>query len=136
MLFLASAKTLAVFTSIGYSNPNQAWTQALKDDRGSSAPSAAEPASEAPPGNALPAGGTRLTPEALPTAEERSMPARVPERISTSTYMLVREQTPSPVPCSSSFPWKALRGCGIRAGLSAGNALERVSRSLRADTRG
>jgi hypothetical protein len=64
------------------------------------------------------------------------MPARVPERISTSTYMLVREQTPSPVPCSSSFPWEALRGCGIRAGLSAGNALERVSRSLRAGTRG
>jgi hypothetical protein len=126
MLFLASAKTLAVFTSIGYSNPNQAWTQALKDDRGTSAPSASEPASEASPGNAPPAGGTRLTPEALPTAEERSIPARVPERISTSTYELVREPTPSPVPCSSSFQWKALRGYGIRASLSAGNALERV----------
>ena len=39
MLLLASAITLAVFTSIGFSNPNQAWAQALKDDRGTSAPS-------------------------------------------------------------------------------------------------
>ena len=70
MLLLASAITLAVFTGIGFSNPTQAWAQALKDDRGTSAPSAAEPASEAPPGNALPAGGTRLTPKALPTAVE------------------------------------------------------------------
>jgi len=33
MLFLASAITLAVFTSIGFSNPDQAWVRALKDNR-------------------------------------------------------------------------------------------------------
>jgi hypothetical protein len=102
MLLLASAITLAVFTSIGFSNPNQDWVQALKDDRGTSAPLAAEPASEASPGYASPAGADRLPPEALPTAEERSMAMRVPERIPTSTYQQVREPTPSPVPCSSS----------------------------------
>ncbi len=33
MLFRALAITLAVFiTGIGFSNPNQPWTQALKDD--------------------------------------------------------------------------------------------------------
>jgi hypothetical protein len=102
MLFLASALTVAVFTSIGFSNPNQAWAQALKDDRGTSAPLAAEPASEGSPGYASPAGGKRPAPEVLPTAEERSMATRVPERIPTSTYQQVREPTPSPVPCSSS----------------------------------
>jgi hypothetical protein len=102
MLLLASAITLAVFTSIGFSNPTQAWAQALKDDQGTSAPSAAEPASEASPSYAPPAGGNRPATEALPTAEERSMAARVPERIPTSTYQQVREPTPSPVPCSSS----------------------------------
>jgi hypothetical protein len=60
MLFLASALALAVFvTGIGFSNPNQPWAQALKDDRGTGALSAAEPASEASPGYAPPAGGTR-----------------------------------------------------------------------------
>jgi hypothetical protein len=50
MLFLASAIALAVFvTGIGSSNPNQPWAQALKDDRGTGALSAAEPASEASP---------------------------------------------------------------------------------------
>jgi hypothetical protein len=102
MLFLASAITLAVFTSIGFSNSTQAWAQALKDDRGTNAPSAAELASEASFGYAPPVGGKRLAPEALHTAKERSMPARVPERIPTSTYEQVREPTPSPVPCSSS----------------------------------
>jgi hypothetical protein len=102
MLLLASAITLAVFTSIGFSNPNQDWVQALKDGRGTSAPLAAKPASEASPAYASPAGADRLPPEALPTAEERSMAARVPERIPTSTYQQVREPTPSPVPCSSS----------------------------------
>jgi hypothetical protein len=54
MLFFASAITLAVFiTGIGFSNPNQAWAQALKDDRGTGALSAAEPASEASPGYAF-----------------------------------------------------------------------------------
>jgi hypothetical protein len=33
MLFLASAITLADFTGIGFSNPDQAWVPALKDDR-------------------------------------------------------------------------------------------------------
>jgi hypothetical protein len=78
MLFLASAITLAVFiTGIGFSNPNRVWAQALKDDQGTGALLAAEPASEA-----------------LPTAGERSMPARVPERIPTSTHEQVREPTP------------------------------------------
>jgi hypothetical protein len=95
MLFLASALALAVFvTGIGFSNPNQPWAQALKDDRGTGALSAAEPASEASPGYAPPAGGKRPAPEALPTADERSMPARVPERIPTSTHEQVREPTP------------------------------------------
>ncbi len=98
MLILASAIALAVFTSFGFSNPNQAWAQALNDDdEETNAPSAAEPASEASPGYAPPAGGKRPTPETLPTAEERSMPARVPERLPTSTYEQVREPTPSPV---------------------------------------
>jgi hypothetical protein len=34
MLFLASAITLAVFTIIEFSNPDQAWVRASKDDRG------------------------------------------------------------------------------------------------------
>jgi DNA-binding NarL/FixJ family response regulator len=57
----------------------------LKDDRGTGALPAAEPA-----------------PEALLTPHERSMPARVPQRIPTSTHEQVREPTPSPVPSSRS----------------------------------
>jgi hypothetical protein len=34
MLFLALTITLAVFTSIGFTNPCQAWARALKDDWG------------------------------------------------------------------------------------------------------
>jgi hypothetical protein len=50
MLFFASAITLAVFiTGIGFSNSNRVCAQPLKDDRGTGAPSAAEPASEASP---------------------------------------------------------------------------------------
>jgi hypothetical protein len=70
MLFLALARTHAVFTGIGFSNPNRVWAQALKDDRGTGALSAAEPASEASPGYAPPAGGKRPAPEALPTADQ------------------------------------------------------------------
>jgi hypothetical protein len=33
MLFLASAITLAVFTSIGFSTPDQVWVRMLKDYR-------------------------------------------------------------------------------------------------------
>ena len=51
------------------------------------------PASKASPGYAPPAGGKWPAPEALPTADERSMPARVPERIPTSTHEQVREPT-------------------------------------------
>ena len=95
MLFLASAKTLAgLITDIGFSNPNRVWAQALKDDQETGALLAAEPASEASPGSAPLAGGKRAAPEALPTADERSMPARVPERIPTSTHEQVREPTP------------------------------------------
>ena len=95
MLFFASAITLAVFiTGIGFSNSNRVCAQPLKDDRGTCAPSAAEPASEASPGYAPPAGGKRPAPEALPTGDERSMPPRVPERIPTSTHEQVREPTP------------------------------------------
>jgi hypothetical protein len=43
MLFLALTMALAVFTHIGFSNPDNAWAQALKDDRGSGALPAAEP---------------------------------------------------------------------------------------------
>jgi len=57
----------------------------LKDDRETGALPAAEPA-----------------PEALLTLDERSMPARVPERMPTSTHEQVREPTPSPVPSSRS----------------------------------
>jgi hypothetical protein len=96
MLFLASAITLAVFTRIWFANPNQAWSQAQKDDRGTGAPSAAEPASEA---TRLCSAGERSAPEALLTADNRSMLARVPERIPTPTHEAVRESTPSPVPC-------------------------------------
>jgi hypothetical protein len=32
MHFLALPRTHAVFTGIGFSNPDQAWAQALKDD--------------------------------------------------------------------------------------------------------
>jgi hypothetical protein len=32
MLFIALPRTLAVFTGIGFSNPDQAWAQALKED--------------------------------------------------------------------------------------------------------
>jgi hypothetical protein len=64
MFFLALARTLAVFTGIEFSNPDQAWVQALKDGRGISALPATEPAPE----------------------ESRSMPARVPKRILTSTH--------------------------------------------------
>jgi hypothetical protein len=124
VLFLASAMTLAVFTSIGFSTPTQAWAQPLKDDWKTNAPSAGEPASEASPGYAPPAGGKRPAPEALPTAEERSMPARVPERIPTSTSQQARE--PMPVPCSSSRPWKALRGMWYPGGSERG---ERVGES-------
>jgi hypothetical protein len=102
VLLLASAITFAVFTGIGFSIPKQPLAQALKDDRGTGAPSAAEPASEASPGYASPAGGKRLAPEALPTDDKRSKPARVPERIPTSTHEPVREPTPSPVPSSRS----------------------------------
>jgi hypothetical protein len=102
VLLLASAITFAVFTGIGFSIPKQPLAQALKDDRGTGAPSAAEAASEASPGYASPAGGKRPAPEALPTDDKRSMPARVPERIPTSTHEPVREPTPSPVPSSRS----------------------------------
>jgi hypothetical protein len=47
VLFLALPTTPAVFTGIGFSNPDQAWTHALKDDRGTGALPAAEPAPEA-----------------------------------------------------------------------------------------
>jgi len=32
MFFLALAMTFAVFSGIGFSNPDQAWARALKDD--------------------------------------------------------------------------------------------------------
>jgi hypothetical protein len=108
MLFLASAMTLAVFTSIGFSTPTQAWSQALKDDRGTNASSAGEPASEASPGHAPPAGRKRPAPEASQTAEEQSMLVRVPQWIPTSTYEQVRE--PTPVPCPSSPPMESPTG--------------------------
>ena len=109
MLFLASAITLAVsITGIGFSTPTQAWAQVPKDDRGTNALSAGEPASEASPGYAPLAGGKRPAPEALPTADEQSMPAQVPVRIPTSTYEQVRE--PTPVPCSSSLPMESSTG--------------------------
>jgi hypothetical protein len=72
------------------SNPNRVWEQALKDDRGTGALSAAEPS----PGYAPPAGGKRPAPDALASADERFMPARVPERIPTSIHEQVREPTP------------------------------------------
>jgi hypothetical protein len=74
MRFLALPITPTVFTGIGFSNPDQAWAQALKE---------------------LPAAEPLLT-----TPDERSMPARVPVRIPTSTHEQVREPTPSPVPSS------------------------------------
>jgi hypothetical protein len=98
VLLLASAITFAVITVIGFSIPKQPLAQALKDDRGTGAPSAAEPASEASPGYAPSAAGKRPAPEALATADNRIIPARVPERIPTSTHEPVREPTPSPVP--------------------------------------
>jgi hypothetical protein len=52
------------------------------------------PSSKAFPGYAPLAGGKWPAPKALPTADERSMPARVPERIPTSTHEQVREPTP------------------------------------------
>jgi hypothetical protein len=33
-LALTSTMTLAVFTSVGLSNPDQAWVRAMKDERG------------------------------------------------------------------------------------------------------
>jgi hypothetical protein len=83
MLFSALAITLAGFTGLGFSNPDQAWARALKDDRETGAPQAAQPA-----------------PEVLLVPHERSMPARVPERIPTSTHGQVREPTLSSVPSS------------------------------------
>jgi len=103
VLLLASAITLAVFIGIGFSNPRQPLAQALKDDRGTGAPSAGEPACEASPSYAPSAAGKRPAPEALATADNRSMPARVPERIPTSTHEQVREPTSSPVPSSRSL---------------------------------
>ncbi len=78
MLFFVLTRTLAVLTGFGFSNPDQAWAQALNDDRRTGALPAAESAPEASP----------------------SMPVRVPERIPTSTHEQVREPTPSPVPSS------------------------------------
>ncbi|CAN5235941.1 hypothetical protein BH24ACT17_BH24ACT17_01600 [soil metagenome] len=57
MLFLALARTLAVFTGIGFSNPDHAWAQALKDDRKTGALPAAEPS----PGYARPASEALLS---------------------------------------------------------------------------
>ena len=84
MRFVALPITPTVLIGPGFSNPDQAW--ALME----------LPAAEPPP-EAL------LTPD-----DERSMPARVSERIPTRTHEPARESTP--VPSSAPLPWTALRG--------------------------
>jgi hypothetical protein len=86
MRFVALPITPTVLRGPGFSNPDQAW--ALME----------LPAAEPPP-EAL------LTPD-----DERSMPARVSERIPTRTHEPARESTTSPVPSSAPLPWTALRG--------------------------
>jgi len=97
MLFFALAITLAGLTGLGFPNPDQAWARGLKDDRGTGAPQAAQPA-----------------PEALQTPDERTMPALVPERIPMSTHEQV------PLPCT------APRGYRSRVALSEGDTLGTV----------
>ena len=80
MRFVALPSTPTVFRGPGFSNPDQAW--ALME---------------------MPAAEALLTPD-----DERSMPARVSERIPTRTHEPARESTP--VPSSAPLPWTALRG--------------------------
>jgi|SRR5215207_11631117 len=126
MLFLASAITLAVFTSIGYSNPNQAWAQALKDDRGTSAPSAAEPASEASPAILRRRVARGRHPKRCQRLRNDSCPRECPNGSRHRLTSWFVSRCPRLFHVRAPFHGKPYGGRGIRAGLSAGNALERV----------
>jgi hypothetical protein len=114
MLLLASAITPAVFViGIGFSNANRIRAQALKDDRGTGALSAAEPASEGPPEMLRRRAASGLFPKHCQRLTNDACPCECPngsQRRPTSKFVSRR---PSLCYVRAPLPCKALRGCAI-----------------------